>query len=454
MATVAAAPSHAQKRVALVMGNSDYTHVTRLPNPANDAESLGELLKRAGFQSVDVRVNMGIVDTRRAVRDFADRAYDADVALVFYAGHGIEVDGVNYLIPIDAQLDRDIDVEDETVSLDRVLKVIEPAKRLRLVILDACRDNPFTPAMKRTIASRAVGHGLAKVEPVTSDTMIAFAAKAGSTASDGKGDHSPFTSALLRHIATPDLDVRLAFGRVRDDVLQATGGHQEPFVYGSLGGSTIALVSVTPAVSPTPPARSDPDQPVRAPASGDGDAERDYDLARKVGTTDAWDVFLARHLSGFYSDLARTQRSRLAAARVDERDAVRNRVASLVAQMQTQWSQPNATAMGHLDEWYADKVSFYGETKTRQAILEEKAKFIERWPERNYHVRPGSFNVDCDQGLMTCKAEVIIDWRVASAARHATNSGASNISYVFSLRGGTVSITAENGSVIARDLKR
>src|SRR5262249_44818520 len=156
------------------------------------------------------------------IRDFSNIARDSEMAVVFYAGHGMEVDGSNFLVPVDAKLERDIDVEDETVSLERMLRVLEPAKRLRLIILDACRHNPFARTMSRTIASRAVGRGLARVEPATSDTLIAFSAKAGSIASDGGSFHSPFTAALLKHLATPGLDVRLAFGRVRDEVMQAT----------------------------------------------------------------------------------------------------------------------------------------------------------------------------------------------------------------------------------------
>ena len=112
---------------------------------------------------------------------------------MYYAGHGIELDGTNYLIPVDAVLEHDVDVDDETLSVDRVMKSLEAVKRLRLIILDACRDNPFMQTMKRTISSRSVGRGLAKVEPITSDTLIAFAAKAGSTALDGNGKNSPFT---------------------------------------------------------------------------------------------------------------------------------------------------------------------------------------------------------------------------------------------------------------------
>lgn len=188
---------------------------------------------------------------RRAISDFAEMASDANVAVVYFAGHGIEVDGANYVIPVDAKLSRDFDIEDEAISLDRILKSIEPTKRLRLVILDACRDNPFLKTMKRTIASRSIGRGLAKVEPAISDTLIAFAAKAGSVALDGDAKNSPFTAALLHNIAAPGLDLRIAFGRVRDEVLKVTNRHQEPFVYGSLGGSVISIVDA-PKLPPPP----------------------------------------------------------------------------------------------------------------------------------------------------------------------------------------------------------
>ena len=178
---------------------------------------------------------------RRALREFGNKTRDADVAVIYYAGHGIELDGTNYLIPVDATLETDTDVLDETFPLDRVLFAIEPAKQLRLVILDACRDNPFAKTMKRTVGSRAIGRGLAKVEPSSPNTMIAFAAKAGSTASDGDFKNSPFATALVDHLAEPGLDLRKAFGFVRDDVLKATNNTQEPFVYGSLGGEDVTL---------------------------------------------------------------------------------------------------------------------------------------------------------------------------------------------------------------------
>jgi Caspase domain len=231
----------ADKRVALVVGNSAYQKVGRLPNPAHDAGAIGALFKVMAFDVVEAKFDFGIADLRRALRDFTDQVHDADIAVVYYAGHGMEVNGVNYLIPVDAKLERDIDIEDEAISLDRVLRTIEEAKRLRLVILDACRDNPLTRSMIRSASTRSIGRGLAKIEDLTSDTLVAYAARAGSFADDGAGENSPYTAALIKYLPLPALDLRLALGRVRDEVLRTTNKRQEPFVYGSLGGAEIAL---------------------------------------------------------------------------------------------------------------------------------------------------------------------------------------------------------------------
>jgi uncharacterized caspase-like protein len=293
-------PALAEKKVALVIGMSKYQSVPQLANPDNDAAAMTAVFQKAGFDKVESRRDLSIAEMRRAVREFAETARDADIAVVYYAGHGIEVDGVNYLIPADAKLISDFDVEDETVSLDRVLRSLDNAKRLRLVILDACRDNPFAKTMKRSIGggTRSIGRGLAKVEPTSSDTLIAFAAKAGAVAADGDGRNSPFATALVKYITSPGLDLRLAFGRVRDEVLKSTGNRQEPFVYGSLGGETVALVPAAAAPPPDPQA----------------EARRDYELAAQVGTKEAWAGFLSVHPDGFYAGLARAQADKLVAA--------------------------------------------------------------------------------------------------------------------------------------------
>jgi uncharacterized caspase-like protein len=299
------------KRVALVIGNADYVNAAKLPNPANDAAAVSAMLESAGF-TVEMHTDLGNSEMRRVIRNFSDQAKNAEMAVVYYAGHGLEVDGTNFLVPTDAKLQRDIDVEDEAVALDRVLKMIEPARRLRLVILDACRDNPFIRTMARTMMTRSVGRGLARIDLVTSDTLVAYAARAGSTAADGEGANSPFTGALLRHIAVPGLDLRIAFGNVRDEVLKATNNQQEPFVYGSLGGGVIALV---PGASGPPEQAAAPAAVPAAVTSPTGSAPwRDYELAAQVGTIEAWDEFLRLYKTGFYANLARAQRTKLMAA--------------------------------------------------------------------------------------------------------------------------------------------
>jgi uncharacterized caspase-like protein len=293
-------PALAEKRVALVLGNSAYQNVAPLPNPVNDGAVIAATLKDAGFDVVDSRHDLPAAETRRALRDFADRARDADIAVVYYAGHGMELDGANYLIPVDAKLERDTDVYDEAFSLERILLAVEPARQLRLVILDACRDNPFAKIMKKTVASRAIGRGLAKVEPTSPNTLIAYSAKAGSTALDGDTKNSPFTTALAKHLTTPGLDVRRAFGFVRDDVLKNTGNRQEPFVYGSLGGDDVPLV----------PIKSAPSTPGPNPQA---EARRDYELALQIGNKDALNAFLAQYPDGFFASLAKIQLAKISA---------------------------------------------------------------------------------------------------------------------------------------------
>jgi uncharacterized caspase-like protein len=310
---LASQPALAGKRVALVIGNSSYQNVAALTNPANDATAITEMFKKASFDVVESRRDLKYMEMRRALRDFADKARGADIAVIYFAGHGLEVDGTNYIVPVDAMLERDADVDDEAISLNRILLAAEPATQLRLVILDACRDNPFAKKMKRTISSRSLGRGLIGVEANKPNTFIAFAAKEGSTAADGDGRNSPFSAALLKHLTRPGLDIRKAFGFVRDDVMSATGNQQEPYTTNSLGGNDVALV---PA----------PASPPAAGGNANADVRHDYELAERVGTKEAWDSFVAANPSGFYTDLAKAQRNKLAAetARIAATEKARN----------------------------------------------------------------------------------------------------------------------------------
>jgi Caspase domain len=307
-------PARAEKRVALVIGNSAYQHVPALPNPARDARAIAGMFEKAGFDVVTTQYDAGNLQLKRAIRQFEDAAADADVAVIYYAGHGIQIHGANYLVPVDAKLAADRDADEEAITFDRLVEATDGARRLRLVILDACRDNAFTRTMKRerVVASPEIHAGLCKVEPTGVNTLIAFAAKTGISLDAGDDDHSPYAAALLANLFVPGLDVRLALGRVRDEVLKKTNNRQEPFVYGSLGDAAISLVSM-PEQQPVPAASEG--EPRQQPAATASEGEKaDYELVEKIGTKGAWQVFLAQHPKGFYADLARQQLSKLASA--------------------------------------------------------------------------------------------------------------------------------------------
>jgi uncharacterized caspase-like protein len=309
----------ADRRVALVIGNGKYENAGVLANPTNDADAVADLLTKAGFDSVDRRRDLGVVEFKRAVREFVDRAANADVAVVYYSGHGLEIGGVNYLIPVDAKLTSVVDMDDEAVSLDRVLVAAGHVKKLSLIILDACRENPFHPAADDARVTRGVSMGLATVGPTVADTLIAFAAKAGSVSYDGDGRNSPFTTALLKYITQPGLDIRLALGKVRDDVVRATNHRQEPFVYGSLGGENVALVpppvATAPSVAAAPPAASPAAAP---PANADADEASDYRTTERFASLDGWRAFLAAHPDGAYARQARVEVDKLLARQKTE----------------------------------------------------------------------------------------------------------------------------------------
>jgi tetratricopeptide (TPR) repeat protein len=232
----------AGRRVALVIGNAAYRSVAALPNPRADAAAIAGALRQVGFQVVRLEQDLPRDKLIDALRTFAREADSADWALVYYAGHGIEANGTNYLVPVDAKLEVDRDIEYETVPLNQVLNTVEGARKLKIVLLDACRDNPFARQMRRTTATRSIGRGLARVEP-EGGTLVAYAARDGQIALDGSGANSPFVAALVKHLPTPGVEISKLFRLVHDDVLAATGRKQEPYVYGALSGEDFFFVA-------------------------------------------------------------------------------------------------------------------------------------------------------------------------------------------------------------------
>jgi tetratricopeptide (TPR) repeat protein len=223
------------RKVALIIGNGAYKNVEPLANPPRDAKLIASTFRELGFATVTLVPDLSRDKFFAALHEFGVEAEKADWAVVYYAGHGMEIGGVNYLIPVDARLKADSDAETQAVALEQVIAAVAGARKLRLVMLDACRDNPFEKNMQRTIALKLVNRGFSNIEP-EAGFMVVYAAKHGETALDGDSFNSPFATVLARVIREPKIEVRKLFDIVRDDVWKATNRAQQPFTYGSLPG--------------------------------------------------------------------------------------------------------------------------------------------------------------------------------------------------------------------------
>ncbi|MEM1351956.1 MAG: caspase family protein [Pseudomonadota bacterium] len=300
------AQSGPEKRVALLIGNARYQHVSGLTNPANDASDIGAALERVGF-SVTTLLDLDYRAMRLALRDFAETASDADMALIYFAGHGIEIDNTNYLIPVNAELRSDRDVDFEAIRLDQVVDTIADVDGLKMILVDACRNNPFLQDMRRTASTRSIGRGLGRIDP--GGVLVGYAARGGTLALDGEGRNSPYAQAILRHIEEPGLELGKLFRKVRDTVFSLTDGYQEPFTYGSLPGEDIFLV---PPVTPVAFPKSDAE--VATDLSIARQMMEDFANADSKDTSTAWTQFLVRYASNPNTallDIARTRRDAL-----------------------------------------------------------------------------------------------------------------------------------------------
>lgn len=227
---LAAQSAFAEKRVALVIGNSDYA-LAPLTNPMNDADDLTAALQRLQFD-VTERKDLTVRDFDRALDEFIPKAQNADVALFFFSGHGVQIDKRGYLAPTDLKAESESSALRELEPIQEVVSRIENAAKVSVIVIDACRDSPLQERLRRIAVekNRALvpPKGLPPVSVVGSNTLIVYATVPGETASDGAGRNSPFTASLLKNVETPGLEVELLFKRVTADVLSATGGKQQP----------------------------------------------------------------------------------------------------------------------------------------------------------------------------------------------------------------------------------
>jgi len=294
----AALPAQAEKRIALVIGNGAYESTAELSNPKNDAADMSAALQRLGFEVVEGR-DLDKRAMERVIRQFGIKLSGADVALFYYAGHGLQVGGQNYLVPTDARMASEGDVDFEGLPLSLVLKQMEREAKTSLILLDACRDNPLARNLARTMGTRSaqIGQGLAEVRTGVG-TLLGFSTQPGNVSLDGTGRNSPYTRALLTHMATPDKDVSAVLVAVRNDVLKATGGKQVPWEHTSLTGQVYLKAGAAAASAPST---------AGAPPSG---ADKDYEILFWNSVKDSkspamLETYLERYPVGTFAGLAR-----------------------------------------------------------------------------------------------------------------------------------------------------
>ena len=282
------------RRVALVMGNGAYKHTSPLTNPANDATDMAAALKRLGFDVVEGR-DLDESGMRRTIKRFAELLTGADVGLFFYAGHGLQVGGYNYLVPVDARLDNAAGLDFELIRLDVVHRTMERETKTNVIFLDACRDNPLSRNLARSMGTRSsqIGKGLAVVESGVG-TLISFSTQPGNTALDGEGHNSPFAGALIKHISNPREDLSTLLIQVRNEVMAATRDQQIPWEHSALRSKFYFA-----AVPPSEPATV-------APARLSEAAEA-WDRAKDATSIAVLEAFITRYKDTFYADLARAR---------------------------------------------------------------------------------------------------------------------------------------------------
>lgn len=298
-------PAAAERRVALVIGNSAYASAARLENPANDAVDMAQALRGLGFDVVS-GVDLDGNAMRRAVRDFSDKLEGADVALFFYAGHAVQVSGQNYLAPIDTDLRKESDLDFETISLDLVRKQMERSAQTQIVFLDACRDNPLARGLLGRSRAIGQGKGLARFDSAVEGAFIAFATQPDNVALDGEGRNSPFTKALLRHIATPNIEISAMMTDVRREVFEATKERQLPWTNSSLLGSFFFNPG---PVEPSPQEKAQAERLARLAAEADA-----FEAVKNSKDVADFEAFLRDHGDSNYAPLARLAIQRLTPA--------------------------------------------------------------------------------------------------------------------------------------------
>jgi hypothetical protein len=436
----AAAPGGPERRVALVIGNSQYRSVAFLPNPRRDAKAVADALRQTGFQSVELAMDLDRDGMVKALRAFRDQADKADWALIYFAGHGIEIGGVNYLIPVDAKLVDDRDVQTETVSYRELLRAAGGAKMLRLLILDACRVNPFKDSMRRIASRGSTDRGLAPPPEPEAGTMVVYSAKDGEVAADDvDGVNSPFARAFVAELKVPGREVRRLFDNVRDDVLDATNNRQQPFTYGSLSGRRdfYFVAKANPRPQSPPPAAVAP--AIAAPPSGTYANMGPGANARQDCYPDGCNKNEGWVSPGGAMELVTKHLATSTNTDPNYRAALQ----------QTEVYE-------EVTDDYTDVVQYYGKPTSKADVIQDKQQYYARWPVRNYTITAIENNCDAKQcivsGTVAFDATNDTPW-TAIGTQIGRSVGTATFEYiVVATPSANLKIAAESGRVLTRQV--
>ncbi len=393
VALIAAAPVYAEKRVALVIGNGAYQHAPALANPRNDAENVAAALKRLGFD-VSLGVDLDKSSTDRLLEGFERKLDGAEVALFFYAGHGLQVNGRNFLVPVDAKLEREAQLNFQAVALDLVQTLMEQTPRTNIIILDACRDNPLARSLARGMGTRstAIGNGLAQAQGGRG-TLIVYATQPGNVALDGQGRNSPFTAALLEHIETPGLEVRQVLTRVRASVTKATGDKQLPWEATSLIGDFYFAPKTAPETKPgetKPPAPAGVTPPTSPGQSVDQETVFWQSIRDSKNAADFKD-YLARWPQGTFADLAKRR-----IAEIEKAGDVSPPPAPKSAPEKPQVTEPAAPSKQQRTSTFEVGIFVYGEEALSWSVSVSAARLCQQQCIQN--ARCGAWRYHSDVG--------------------------------------------------------
>ena len=454
-------PTQAQaRRIALVIGNGAYKETAALTNTRNDATDVSAALKRLQFEVLE-GLDLDKRAMERLIRQFDQKLSGADIALFFYAGHGIQVAGQNHLVPVDARLAAEGDIDFESLPLDLILRRMEREAKTSVVLLDACRDNPLARNLARTMGTRSanIGQGLAEVKTGIG-TLISFSTQPGNVALDGQGRNSPYATALLKQIEAPDRDVLSMLAAVRGEVVRSTGGKQVPWEHTSLLGPLVLTASASAA--PTNPAPAAPATP--SPPSKNTEAADAWPRVMDSTSTAVLEAFIRRYSDTIYGDLAKARLADLTKPKLPTVGAggpalnppPKNEIArgpsancadvlAFLKNTGAFGAKPIQAAA------YADRVSYFKRGQIgRTELIRIAREYETKYPTRIYEIDDKTIAITA-QPNEHCQIKFEYTYLARNSAEERSGRGASE--FMVRKVGSGFEIIAETGDILSRDVR-